>query len=140
MFLDRAAQMKLTAPEWVALTGGLRVLGCNHDSSLNGVFTDRVGTLSTDFFTTLTSMDFEWRKVDEAGTAFTLNDRDSGATVYRATRNDLLFGSNTQLRAVAEVYAGSDGQPRFVRDFVAVWDKVMMADRYDVADRRADRG
>jgi catalase-peroxidase len=85
-------------------------------------------------------MDFEWRKVDEAGTAFTLNDRDSGATVYRATRNDLLFGSNTQLRAVAEVYAGSDGQPRFVRDFVAVWDKVMMADRYDVADRRADRG
>jgi catalase-peroxidase len=140
VFLDEAALLKLTAPEWVALTGGLRVLGCNHDGSGSGVFTDRVGVLSTDFFTVLTSMDYEWHKQDEAGTSFTLDDRDTGTTAFRASRNDLLFGSNSQLRAVAEVYAGSDGHPRFVRDFVAVWDKVMMADRYDVASRQADRG
>ncbi len=140
LFLDRAALLKLTVPEWVALTGGMRVLGGNFDGSDTGVFTDRVGVLSTDFFTTVTSMDYAWHKVDEAGTAFTLDDRESGATVHRAGRNDLLFGSNTQLRSVAEVYAGSDGQSRFVRDFVAVWDKVMMADRYDVAGRQADRG
>ena len=132
MFLDEAALLKLTAPEWVALTGGLRVLGCNHDGSSAGVFTDRVGALTTDFFTTLTSMDYQWRKDDEAGTSFTLDNRENSATAYRATRNDLLFGSNQQLRAVAEVYAGIDGHPRFVRDFVSVWDKVMMADRYDV--------
>ena len=132
LFLDKAALLRLSAPEWVALTGGLRVLGANHDGSGHGVFTDRVGELTTDFFTTLTSMDYEWSKVDEAGTAFTLDHRDTGAVAYRATRNDLLFGSNSQLRAVAEVYAGSDGHERFVRDFVAVWDKVMMADRYDV--------
>ncbi len=77
-------------------------------------------------------MDYEWTKVDEAGTSFTVDDRRSGQKVYDASRNDLLFGSNQQLRAVAEVYAGSDGHDRFVKDFVAVWDKVMMADRYDV--------
>ncbi|KAJ1684619.1 hypothetical protein LUZ63_020374 [Rhynchospora breviuscula] len=131
MFLDRAALMGLTAPEWVALTGGMRVLGCNHDGSDNGVFTDRVGTLSTDFFDVLTSMDYEWSTEDE-GATFTLDDRETGETRFHATRNDLVFGSNAQLRAVAEVYAGSDGQERFVRDFVAVWDKVMMLDRYDV--------
>ena len=132
MFLDRAALQNLSAPEWVALTGGLRVLGCNHDGSTTGVFTDRVGELTTDFFETVTSMDYEWTKADEAGLSFTLDDRESGATVYRATRSDLLFGSNTQLRSVAEAYAGSDGHALFVRDFVRVWDKVMMADRYDV--------
>ena len=132
MFLDRAALQNLSAPEWVALTGGLRVLGCNHDGSANGVFTDRVGALTTDFFQTVTSMDYEWKQADEAGLSFTLDDRESGATVYRASRNDLLFGSNTQLRSVAEAYAGSDGHALFVRDFVRVWDKVMMADRYDV--------
>lgn len=77
-------------------------------------------------------MDYEWSKNDEVGTSFTLTDRETHQMTYRATRNDLLFGSNQQLRAVAEVYAGSDGHPRFVRDFIAVWDKVMMADRYDV--------
>ncbi len=132
MFLDRAGLLSLSAPEWVALTGGMRVLGCNHDGSDNGVFTDRVGVLSTDFFDNLTSTDYEWTKVDEAGLSFTLDSRETGQPVFRATRNDLVFGSNSQLRAVAEVYAGSDGQSRFVRDFVAVWDKVMMSDRYDV--------
>ncbi|MET3804159.1 catalase-peroxidase [Nakamurella sp. UYEF19] len=132
MFLDKAALLNLTAPQWVVLTGGLRAMGCNHDGSAIGVFTDRVGELTTDFFTTVTSMDYEWTKQDETGTSFLVTDRESGRTVYRATRNDLLFGSNQQLRAVAEVYAGSDGHPRFVRDFVTVWNKVMMADRYDV--------
>ena len=132
MFLDRAALLNLSVPEWVALTGGLRVLGCNHDGSATGVFTDRVGELTTDFFETVTSMDYQWKTADEAGLLFTLDDRESGATVYRATRSDLLFGSNTQLRSVAEAYAGSDGHALFVRDFVKVWDKVMMADRYDV--------
>ncbi|WP_299055177.1 catalase/peroxidase HPI [uncultured Nocardioides sp.] len=132
MFLDRAALLDLSAPEWVVLTAGLRVLGCNHDGSDAGVFTDRVGSLTTDFLDVLTSTDHEWRKTDEAGTAFTLEPRDGSGTTYRATRNDLVFGSNAQLRAVAEVYAGSDAHERFVADFVAVWDKVMMSDRYDV--------
>ncbi|GAA2063431.1 catalase/peroxidase HPI [Williamsia deligens] len=137
MFLDRAALLGLSAPQWVALTGGLRVLGCNHDGSDTGVFTDRVGVLTTDFFDTVTSMDYVWTPADgsegAAGpTAFTVDDRTTGETRFHASRNDLLFGSNDQLRAVAEVYAGSDGHERFVRDFVDVWDTVMMADRYDV--------
>ncbi len=132
MFLDKAALLGLTAPQWVALTGGMRVLGCNHDGSVTGAFTNRVGDLTTDFFRAVTSMDYEWSKDDDTATAFTLTDRSTGELAFRATRNDLLFGSNQQLRAVAEVYAASDGHPRFVRDFVAVWDKVMMADRYDV--------
>ena len=132
MFLDKAQLLALTAPEWVALVGGLRVMGANHDSSLHGVFTDRVGVLSNDFFTVLTSMDYEWKKADEAGMAFSIDDRDTRAPRFTATRCDLVFGSNSQLRAVAEVYAGSDGHGRFVRDFVKVWDKVMMLDRYDV--------
>ncbi|TNM70300.1 catalase/peroxidase HPI [Streptomyces sp. NP160] len=134
-FLDKAALLGLTAPEWVVLTGGLRVLGCNHDGSSDGVFTERVGALTTDFFTTLTSMDFQWARADDTAgrcTRFTLDDRETGVQVHTATRNDLVFGANAQLRAVAEVYAARDGQHRFVRDFVAVWDKVMMADRYDV--------
>lgn len=132
MFLDKAQLLALTAPEWVALAGGLRVLGANHDGSANGVFTDRVGVLSNDFFTVLTSMDYEWKKADDASTTFTLDDRASGTARFHATRCDLVFGANSQLRAVAEIYAGRDGHARFVRDFVKVWDKVMMLDRYDV--------
>ena len=132
MFLDKAQLLALTAPEWVALVGGLRVLGANHDGSTHGVFTDRVGSLTNDFFTVLTSMDYEWKKTDEQGTMFTLDDRATGAGRFTATRNDLVFGANSQLRAVAEVYASSDGHARFVKDFVRVWDKVMMLDRYDV--------
>ena len=132
MFLDKAQLLALTVPEWVALVGGLRVLGANHDGSANGVFTDRVGVLSNDFFTVLTSMDYEWKKVDEKGTAFTINECATGQPRFKATRNDLIFGSNSQLRAVAEVYAGSDGQARFANDFVKVWNKVMMLDRFDV--------
>ena len=132
MFLDKAQLLALTVPEWVALVGGLRVLGANYDGSANGVFTDRVGVLSNDFFTVLTSMDYEWKKADEKGMSFSLNDRANGQLRFKATRSDLIFGANSQLRAVAEVYAGSDGHTRFVKDFVKVWHKVMMLDRFDV--------
>ena len=132
MFLDKAQLLQLTAPEWVALVGGLRVMGANYDGSANGIFTDRVGVLTNDFFTVLTSMDYEWKKEDETGMVFSLDDRATGTTRYKATRNDLIFGSNSQLRAVAEVYASSDGQTRFVKDFVQVWNKVMMLDRFDI--------
>ncbi|RZL45304.1 MAG: catalase/peroxidase HPI, partial [Variovorax sp.] len=106
MFLDKAQLLTLTAPEWVALVGGLRVLGANHDGSAHGVFTDRVGVLTNDFFTVLTSTDYEWKKTDEKGMTFTLDDRATGQTRFKATRSDLIFGSNSQLRAVAEAYAG----------------------------------
>ena len=132
LFLDKANLMKLTAPEWTVLTAGLRVLNANHDGSDNGVFTDRVGVLTTDFFTTLTDLDLVWEKADPTGMRFNLNDRVSGQTLYRATRNDLVFGSNAQLRSIVDAYAGSDGQERFVADFIKAWDKVMMLDRYDV--------
>ena len=132
LFLDKANLLSLSAPEWVALVGGLRVLGANHDGSRHGAFTDRIGVLSNDFFTTVTSMDYVWQKQDDKAMTFAINERNSGATKFTATRCDLIFGSNQQLRAVAEVYAGSDGHQRFVKDFVKVWDKTMMLDRFDV--------
>ena len=131
MFLDKAHLLALTAPEWVALVGGLRVMGVNHDGSACGVFTDRVGVLTNDFFRVLTSVDFEWKKADEKAMSFAIVDRATGEQRFEATRCDLVFGSNSQLRAVAEVYAGSDGHVRFVKDFVKVWDKLMMLDRYE---------
>jgi catalase-peroxidase len=132
MFLDKAQLLALTAPEWVALVGGLRAMGANYDGSANGIFTDRVGVLTNDFFSVLTSMDYEWKKLGETNMIFSLDDRATGETRFKATRSDLIFGSNSQLRAVAEVYASSDGHTRFVKDFVQVWDKVMMLDRFDV--------
>jgi catalase-peroxidase len=132
MFLDKAQLLALTAPEWVALVGGLRAMGANYDGSDNGMFTDRVGVLTSDFFTVLTSMDYEWKKLDGGDMLFSLEPRAPGAKSYKATRTDLVFGSNSQLRAVAEVYASSDGHARFVKDFVQVWDKLMMLDRFDV--------
>jgi catalase-peroxidase len=132
MFLDKAQLLSLSAPEWVALVGGLRAMNANHDSSPYGIFTDRVGVLTNDFFTVLTSMELEWKKADPNGMTFSLENRETGEGRFVATRSDLVFGSNSQLRAVAEVYAGSDGHKRFVKAFVKVWDKVMMLDRYDV--------
>ena len=136
LFLDRANLMTLTAPEWVVLTGGLRALNANHDGSDTGVFTDRVGVLTTDFFRALTDTDLVWEKADPEAMRFVLKDRASGAVRFHASRNDLVFGANAQLRSLADVYAGSDGQARFVTDFVRVWDKVMMLDRYDVKGHR----
>ncbi len=132
LFLDKANLMTLTAPEWTVLTGGLRVLNVNHDGSTTGVFTDKVGVLTNDFFVNLTDTDLVWEKLDDTGMSFALKGRETGATKFTATRNDLVFGSNSQLRSIVDVYAGSDGHQRFVRDFIKVWDKVMMLDRYDV--------
>ncbi len=128
--------MTLTAPEWAVLTGGLRALNVNHDGSNRGVFTDRVGVLTNDFFRNLTDTDLVWEKADADGMAFVLKDRASGATRFEATRSDLVFGANAQLRSIADAYAGSDGHGRFVADFVKVWDKVMMLDRFDVKGHR----
>ncbi|QEE38116.1 MULTISPECIES: catalase/peroxidase HPI [unclassified Methylobacterium] len=136
MFLDKANLLTLTAPEWVVLTGGLRALNANHDGSNQGIFTDRVGVLTTDFFRTLTDTNLVWEKVDSDGTSFVLKDRETGQARFEATRNDLVFGANAQLRNIADAYAGRDGQQRFVADFVRVWDKVMMLDRYDVKGHR----
>jgi catalase-peroxidase len=132
MFLDKAHLLALTAPEWVALTGGLRAMNANHDNSPYGVFTDRVGVLTNDFFKVLTSTEYDWKKADATGLTFSLEHRETGESRFVATRADLVFGANSQLRAVAEVYAGRDGHQRFVKAFVKAWDKVMMLDRYDV--------
>ena len=132
MFLDKAQLLSLTSPEWVALTGGLRVMNANHDGSAHGVFTDKVGVLTNDFFNVLTSTDYAWKKTDDKAMTFTLENRKTGASSFVATRADLVFGSNNQLRAVAEAYAGHGGHQRFVKAFVKAWDKVMMLDRYDV--------
>jgi catalase-peroxidase len=134
IFLDRAQLLTLTAPEWTVLVGGLRVLEQNYDYSKHGVFTERPGQLTNDFFQVLTSMDYEWVPQDQHETLFDVRERSSGATRYTATRCDLIFGSNAQLRNIAEVYAADNAQQRFVRDFVAAWNKVMMLDRYDVKD------
>ena len=131
LLLDRAQLMRLTAPEMTALIGGLRVLGTNHGGSTHGVFTDRVGTLSTDFFVNLTDMAYTWKPAGK--NLYEIRDRQSGAVRWTATRVDLVFGSNSVLRAYAEVYAQDDGREKFVNDFVAAWTKVMNADRFDLA-------
>jgi catalase-peroxidase len=134
IFLDRAQLMDLNAPEWTVLTGGLRVLDQNFDHSKHGVFTDRPEQLTNDFFQVLTSMDYEWVPKSSSKLLFDIKSRKDGSTKYTATRCDLIFGSNAQLRNIAEVYGADNAQERFVRDFVAAWDKVMMMDRYDVKD------
>ncbi|MBW8319679.1 MAG: catalase/peroxidase HPI [Rhizobium sp.] len=131
MLLDRAQLMGLTAPELTVLIGGMRVLGTNYGGTAHGVFTDRVGALTTDFFNTLTDMAYTW--VPTGSNAYDIRDRKSGATKYTASRVDLVLGSNSILRAYAEVYAQDDNKEKFVADFVAAWTKVMNADRFDIA-------
>ncbi|HSX73372.1 MAG TPA: catalase/peroxidase HPI, partial [Shinella sp.] len=130
LLLDRAQLMRLTAPEMTVLTGGLRVIGTNHAGTAHGVFTDRVGALTTDFFVTLTDMGYSW--VPTGNNLYEIRDRKTGAAKYTATRVDLVFGSNSILRAYAEVYAQDDSREKFVNDFVAAWVKVMNADRFDL--------
>ena len=137
LLLDKAQQLTLTAPELTALVGGLRVLGANYDGSQHGVFTDKVGVLSNDFFVNLLDMGTVWKAVDETAQVFEGRDRKTGAVKYTATRNDLVFGSNSVLRALAEVYASADAQEKFVRDFVAAWTKVMNLDRFDLSEATA---
>ena len=131
LLLDRAQLMGLTAPEMTALIGGMRVLGTNHGGTAHGVFTDRVGALTNDFFVNLTDMAFKW--VPKGQNLYDVVDRKSGAVKWTATRVDLVFGSNSILRAYAEVYAQDDSKEKLVRDFVAAWTKVMNADRFDLA-------
>uniref|UniRef100_UPI003563981D catalase/peroxidase HPI n=1 Tax=Immundisolibacter sp. TaxID=1934948 RepID=UPI003563981D len=133
LLIDRAQLLTLTGPELTVLVGGLRVLGANCDGSQHGVFTDKVGALSNDFFVNLLDMGTEWKAVDSEAEVFEGRDRTSGKVIYTGTRNDLIFGSNSVLRAYAEVYASADGTERLVRDFVAAWVKVMNLDRFDLA-------
>ena len=132
MLLDRAQLLTLTAPEMTVLVGGLRVLDTNTDGSRNGVFTSRAGSLTNDFFTHLLDMSTTWSATSDDDELFEGRDRNSGEVKWTGTRADLIFGSNSQLRALAEVYGCSDSQERFVSDFVAAWVKVMELDRFDV--------
>ena len=130
LLVDRAQLLTLSAPEMTVLVGGLRVLGANHGGSPHGVLTDRPGRLSNDFFVNLVDMGTAWTPVGD--NAYEGRDRASGALRWTATRVDLVFGSNAQLRAIAEVYAQADGAAKFVRDFIAAWTKVMEFDRFDL--------
>jgi len=131
LLLDRAQQLGLSAPEFTVLVGGLRVLGANSGGSRHGVFTDRVGVLSTDFFVNLLDMDTAWGP-GPSGTLYEGRNRSDGSLRWTATRADLVFGSNSQLRAIVEVYAQTDGAERFIHDFVKAWVKVMELDRFDL--------
>ncbi|MCB1246233.1 MAG: catalase-peroxidase, partial [Acidimicrobiia bacterium] len=131
VLVDRASLLSLTAPEMTALIGGMRVLGTNYGGSDLGVFTDRVGVLSNDFFTNLLDMGTAW-SVSEAENVYEGKDRHTGEPKWKATAVDLVFGSNSQLRALVEVYGSVDGEAKFVEDFVAAWDKVMTLDRFDL--------
>lgn len=130
LLIDRTQLMGLTAPEMTVLIGGMRVLGTNHGGTKHGVFTDKEGVLSNDFFVNVTDMKYSWKPVSD--NLFNVVDRKSGATKWTATRVDLIFGSNSVLRAYAEVYAQDDNKEKFVKDFVAAWTKVMNADRFDL--------
>ncbi len=133
MLVDKAQLLTLTAPEMTVLVGGLRVLGANHSQSKNGVFTDRPGVLSNDFFVNLVDMGTEWKPVARSKDQFEGRDRTTGKVKWTASRVDLVFGSNSQLRALAEVYAQDGAEKAFVRAFVDAWTKVMNADRFDLA-------
>ncbi len=132
LMLDRAQLLTLTAPEMTVLVGGLRVLNTNVGQTDHGVFTKRPAALSNDFFKNLLDMDTEWKAVSDTKETFEGRDRKTGEVKWTATRVDLVFGSNSQLRALAEVYGSSDAQGSFVRDFVAAWNKVMNLDRFDL--------
>ena len=133
LLLDRAQLLTLTAPELTVLVGGMRVLDTNVDGSKHGVFTKRPGTLSNDFFVNLLDMRTAWKPASEANELFEARDAATDALEWTATRVDLVFGSNAQLRAISEVYAGADAEAKFVTDFVAAWTKVMNLDRFELA-------
>jgi catalase-peroxidase len=133
LLVDRAQLMKLTAPEMTVLIGGMRVLNANVGQSRHGVFTKRSETLTNDFFANLLDMGTEWKAISDANDLFEGRDRATGEVKWTGTRADLIFGSNSQLRAIAEVYACQDSKEKFVTDFVAAWGKVMNLDRFDLS-------
>jgi catalase-peroxidase len=133
LLLERAYMLRLTAPEMTALVGGMRALNAGANRSKHGVFTDRPETLTNDFFFNLLDMRTEWTRAGSPAGVYEGRDRATGKVKWTATAVDLVFGAHSQLRAIAEVYAASDGEQRFVRDFVAAWNKVMNLDRFDLA-------
>ena len=132
LMVDKAQLLNLTAPEMTVLVGGMRVLGTNFDDSNKGVFTKNVGALSNDFFVNLLDMNTVWKPTDTNQEVFEGRDRKTGAVIYTASRSDLVFGSHSELRAIAEVYGSADAKEKFIKDFIAAWDKVMMADRFEL--------
>ena len=130
--IDRAQLLTLSIPEMTVLVAGMRTLGANYDASKYGVFTDTVGTLSNDFLVNILDFSTTWKATSNDDTLFEGSDRKTGVIKFRGTRADLIFGSNTELRAICEVYAANDGQTRFINDFVAAWTKVMNLDRFDL--------
>jgi catalase-peroxidase len=133
LLVDKAQLLKLTAPEMTVLVGGMRALNANFGQSKHGVFTNRPGTLTNDFFVNLLDMNTKWEPSPTSEGVYEGRDRKTGAVKWTGTRVDLIFGSHSQLRALAEVYACDDSKERFVKDFVAAWNKVMNRDRYDLA-------
>jgi catalase-peroxidase len=133
LLLDRANLLTLTAPQMTVLIGGMRALGANVGQARHGVFTDRPGTLTNDFFVNLLDSGTEWKTSASSENVYEGRDRATGEVKWTGTAVDLVFGSNSQLRAIAEFYACDDATERFVRDFVAAWDKVMNLDRFDLA-------
>ncbi len=132
LLVDKAHLMKLTSPEMTVLVGGMRVLNTNYDHSQHGVFTDRPGTLTNDYFVNLLDLNTEWKATSEADELFEGRDRATGELKWTGTRADLIFGSNSELRAICEVYGCEDGKEKFVHDFISAWNKVMNLDRYDL--------
>lgn len=133
LLIDRAQLLTLSIPEMTVLVAGMRVLGANYDGSNYGVFTDSVGTLTNDFLVNVLDFSNTWKATSEDESLFEGTDRKTGVSKYRGTRADLIFGSNTELRAIAEVYGADDGKDKFVADFVTAWAKVMNLDRFDLA-------
>ena len=131
MLVDKASLLTLTVPEMTVLVGGMRALDANSGAAAHGVFTDRPGTLSNDFFVNLLDMSTKWSRAETAG-LYEGRDRKTGEIKWTATPVDLVFGSHAELRAIAEVYAAADGHEKFVNDFVAAWAKVMTLDRFDI--------
>jgi catalase-peroxidase len=132
MLVDKAQLLTLTAPEMAVLVGGMRVLNTNFDNSKHGVFTHRAGSLTNDFFVNLLDLGTTWKATSDEQTVFEGRDRKTGAVKWTGTRVDLIFGSNSELRAIAEVYGSEESDKKFVNDFVAAWTKVMNADRFDL--------
>jgi len=134
--VDKAALLTLTPPEMTVLVGGLRALGATFDGSKTGVLTHKKEVLSTDFFINILDIKYVWAPKAGSTELFEARDRNTGKVKWEATRSDLIFGSNSELRALAEVYASSDAEKKFVRDFVAAWSKVMELDRFDIKPKK----
>jgi catalase-peroxidase len=132
LLVDKAQLLTLSAPEMTVLVGGMRALNANYNHSKNGIFTDKKDQLTNDYFVNLLDMSTVWKATTDSKEVFVGSDRKTGDVKYSATRADLIFGSNSELRALAEVYASSDAKEKFVKDFVAAWVKVMNLDRFDV--------